>query len=78
MATYSYILLTSKINKRRSLLHLIMLYNKKKTINCNYRRISFHNKEARTNKHIDIAYLNKPAHCYIEAANLRSNNIYGS
>jgi len=30
------------------------------------------------NKHIDIAYLNKPAHCYIKAANLRSNNIYGS
>jgi len=38
-------------------------------MNCNYRRISFHNKEAVwacINKHIDIAYLNKPAHCYIE------------
>ena len=55
-----------------------MLYNKKQSINCYYRRISFHNKEACMNKHINIAYLNKPAHCYIEATNLRSNNIYGS
>ena len=30
------------------------------------------------NKHIDVGYLNKPAHCYIEAANLRSNSIFGS
>jgi hypothetical protein len=59
-----------------------MLYNKKKTtMNCNYRRITFHNKEVILvcmNKHIDIAYINRLAHCYIEAANLRSNNIFGS
>ena len=50
-------------------------------MNCNYRRISFHNKGvilACINKHINITYLNKPAYCYIEADNLRSNNIYGS
>ena len=62
MATYSYIGLTSDINKHISLLHIIMLYNIKKTMNCNNRRIAFHNKEACMNKHIDISYLNKPAH----------------
>ena len=38
-------------------------------MNCNYRRITFHNKEdalAWINKLINIAYLNIAAHCYIE------------
>ena len=73
--TYSYTGQTSKIN----IDHLCMLWCnmiKKQPINCNYRRISFHNKEAvcaYINKPINTAYLCKSAHCYIEANKLRSN-----
>jgi hypothetical protein len=56
----------------------MVLYDKKtkQNINCNYRRISFHNKEAvcsHINKPINTAYLRKCLHCYIEANKLRSN-----
>ena len=81
MATYSYMLLTSKINKRRSLLHLIMLYNKKKTSIVIIEEFHFTIKELYWLLWINIlniAYLKKPAYCYIEAVNLRSNNINGS
>jgi hypothetical protein len=56
-------------------------YPKNNPYNCNYRRIAFHNKGvvlACKNTHINITYLNKTAYCYIEAVNLRSDNIYGS
>ena len=49
-----------------------MLFNKKKkkkNINCNCRRISFHSREAVwvcINTPLNIAYLNKSAHCDIE------------
>ena len=82
MATYSYVLLTSNLNKRRSLLHLIKLYNKKNNPSIVIiEEFHFTIKELYWLLWINIlniAYLKKPAHCYIEAVNLRSNNINGS
>ena len=81
MLTYSYTGQTSKINIDKFCILWCYMIKKNRNINCNYRRISFHNKEAvcsHINKPINTAYLRKCLHCYIEANKLRSNYSSGT